>query len=99
MGLLQHADTHTNGSGPKRTVKSWAPATGELLGEVPVATKEDVRAAVARARKAQSAWGTLPIAERASRLLRYRDALVERADEIVDIVSKECGKPKADALG
>jgi succinate-semialdehyde dehydrogenase/glutarate-semialdehyde dehydrogenase len=84
--------------GSTRTIKSWAPATGELLGEVRVSTREEVRAAVARARKAQAAWGVLPIEERCERLLRLRDALVERADEIVDTVSRECGKPRHEAL-
>jgi acyl-CoA reductase-like NAD-dependent aldehyde dehydrogenase len=84
----------TNGS----TLKSWEPATGELLGEVPVASHDDVGKIVARARKAQAAWGVLPVFERAARLLRFRDALVDRADEIVDVIARECGKPQADAL-
>ena len=113
MGVIQQqSDTATNGGSNgstnganasigkdgARTIKSWAPATGELLGEVRVSTKEEVHAAVARARKAQQAWGVLPIEERCERLLRLRDALVERADEIVDVVSRECGKPRHDCL-
>ena len=113
MGVIQQqSDTATNGGSNgstnganasigkdgTRTIKSWAPATGELLGEVRVSTKEEVHAAVARARKAQQAWGVLPIEERCERLLRLRDALVERADEIVDVVSRECGKPRHDCL-
>lgn len=102
MGALLQVDTGnggTNGStSGARTIKSWAPATGELLGEVRVSSRDEVRAAVARARKAQGAWGVLPIEERCERLLRLRDALVERADEIVDTVSRECGKPRHDVL-
>lgn len=97
MGAM-HVETAAKSSSPARTLKSHAPATGELLGEVPIATREDVRAAIARAKKAQAAWGVLPIEERATRLLRFRDALVLRADEIVDVVSRECGKPRNDAL-
>jgi len=102
MGALPHVEPHTNGNpqaaGAPRTIKSWAPATGELLGEVRVSSRDDVRATVARARKAQAAWGVLPVEERCERLLRLRDAIVERADEIVDVVSRECGKPKHDVL-
>jgi succinate-semialdehyde dehydrogenase/glutarate-semialdehyde dehydrogenase len=101
MGALLQVETSTTTNGSHtspRTIKSWAPATGELIGEVRISTKDEVRAAVARARKAQAAWGVLPIAERCERLLRLRDALVERADEIVDIVSRECGKPRHDCL-
>lgn len=98
MGLLPQNLASTSFDTPT-TLKSWAPATGEILGQVPIATVDDVKRTVARARKAQAAWSVLPIAERCARLLRFRDALVERAEEIVDIVSRECGKPRTDALG
>ncbi|WP_437617750.1 aldehyde dehydrogenase family protein [Sorangium sp. So ce1151] len=86
-----------NGHGGE-AIRSYAPATGELLGEVPNTSAEEVRAAVARARRAQEAWGALPVEERSQRLLRFRDAIVDRADEIVDLLSRECGKPRHEAL-
>lgn len=95
MGALQPIDTSSH----RTALKSWEPATGELLGEVPVASRDEVLKVIARARKAQMAWGVLPLEERSTRLLRFRDALVERADEIVDVVSRECGKPRVEALG
>jgi acyl-CoA reductase-like NAD-dependent aldehyde dehydrogenase len=98
MGALSNVDARENGSGSRRTLKSWAPATGELLGEIPITSPAEVRATVLRARKAQAAWAVLPTGERAERLLRFRDALLERADEIVEVVSRECGKPRHDAL-
>ncbi len=97
MAVETGGKTNGNGAAPG-TIKSHAPATGELLGEVPVTTKDQVSAVVARARRAQAAWGVLPVEERAERLLRFRDAIVERADEIVQVVSKECGKPRHEAL-
>src|SRR5687767_14304366 len=94
-----HVETSAKSSpNTVRTLKSFAPATGELLGEVPIASRDDVRNAIARARKAQAAWGVLPVEERCTRLLRFRDAIVDRSDEIVDVVSKECGKPRHDVL-
>jgi succinate-semialdehyde dehydrogenase/glutarate-semialdehyde dehydrogenase len=100
MGALHTVDTSTNAvaSAQHRMLKSWEPASGELLGEVPIASAEDVRRTIARARKAQAAWGVLPVEERCTRLLRFRDAIVERIDEVVDVVSRECGKPQSDAL-
>ncbi|MGK4004102.1 aldehyde dehydrogenase family protein [Sorangium sp. So ce1036] len=92
------------GSGPgmnghgDATIRSYAPATGELLGEVPNTSADEVRAAVARARRAQEAWGALPVEERCQRVLRFRDAIVDRSDEIVDLLSRECGKPRHEAL-
>jgi acyl-CoA reductase-like NAD-dependent aldehyde dehydrogenase len=99
VALEPNKDTNGNAgaSGPPR-VRSYAPATGELLGEVPVHGTDDVLAVVHRARKAQAAWGVLAVEERAGRLLRFRDAIVERAEEIVEILSRECGKPRQEAL-
>jgi acyl-CoA reductase-like NAD-dependent aldehyde dehydrogenase len=85
--------------GVARTIESYAPASGELLGEAPVQSTADVRAAVERAKVAQHAWGVLPVEERCERLLRFRDALVERAEELVDLLSRETGKPRHEALG
>ena len=89
--------TSVNGQAATK-IKSYAPATGELIGEAPNTTADEVKQAVARARRAQEAWGALPIAERASRVLRFRDAIVDRADEIVDLLARECGKPRHEAL-
>jgi acyl-CoA reductase-like NAD-dependent aldehyde dehydrogenase len=88
------ADLKRQGS----TVRSYAPASGELLGELPVTSDDEVRRVVARARKAQQAWAVLPVEERAQRLLRLRDALAEHAEDLVEIVSRECGKPRHEAL-
>jgi acyl-CoA reductase-like NAD-dependent aldehyde dehydrogenase len=95
MAALQNVP---GGSAASRMLKTFAPATGDLLGEVPVSTPADVQKTVARARKAQAAWSILPVEERCERLLRYRDAIVERAEEIVDVLSRECGKPRVEAL-
>ena len=86
----------TNGHSGR--IRSHAPATGELIGEAPVTTPEEVRQAVERARRAQESWGALPVEERCERVLRYRDALVERADELVDLLTRECGKPRHESL-
>lgn len=90
--------TSGNGKGKARHIVSYAPATGEALGEVPIQGADEVRAAVERARGAQEAWALLPIEERCQRILRFRDALVDRAEEVVELLVKECGKPRAEAL-
>ncbi|MGH7296045.1 MAG: aldehyde dehydrogenase family protein, partial [Polyangiaceae bacterium] len=83
---------------PEHRVRTFAPASGELLAEVPVTSDDEVRRVVARARKAQVAWAVLPVEERSARLLRLRDAFAERAEDLVEIVSRECGKPRHEAL-
>lgn len=82
----------------KDTIQSFAPATGQLIGECQVTSAEDVKRAVERARRAQEAWGALPVEERCTRMLRFRDALVDREEELTDLLAKECGKPRQEAL-
>ena len=87
----------TNGQSSTK-IRSYAPATGELIGEAPNTSAEEVRQAVLRAHRAQEAWGALPVEERGARILRFRDAIVERAEEVVDLLVRECGKPRHEAL-
>nr|WP_232296532.1 aldehyde dehydrogenase family protein [Plesiocystis pacifica] len=78
---------------------SFSPKTGARLGEVPVAAPEDVAATVARARLAQVEWAGLDVEERNARLLRFREVLLARADEIAARVSEENGKPAIESMG
>ncbi len=80
------------------TLKSTAPATGEVLGEVPVCSAAEVTAAVARARAAAAAWSALSYREREGELVRWRQAVAEAADELADLIHRENGKPRLDAL-
>ncbi|HEX6242255.1 MAG TPA: aldehyde dehydrogenase family protein, partial [Polyangiales bacterium] len=75
-----------------------AAASGETLGQVEVSGPEDVHAAMARARNAQTAWAKLALEERCERILKLRDALVDRADQVMEAISRECGKPAQEAL-
>src|SRR4051812_47298494 len=84
--------------GGKRRIVSYAPASGELLGEAPVRSLAEVSALLERARTAQAPWAERPIEARADAILALRDTIVDHADELVDIVSKECGKPRLEAL-
>ncbi|QQR88788.1 MAG: aldehyde dehydrogenase family protein [Myxococcales bacterium] len=74
------------------------PATGKKLGEVPLMGTAEVQVAVSRARAAQARWASLSPRERALSMQRFRDEVVKRADELVDTLVKECGKPKMEAL-
>jgi succinate-semialdehyde dehydrogenase/glutarate-semialdehyde dehydrogenase len=80
------------------TIVSRDPSTREELGRVAVATDPEVRAALERARAAQVAWGALPVRERCERLYGFRDAIREHADELAELVSRECGKTRLEAL-
>lgn len=75
------------------------PATGELLAEVPVTTEAELQAAVARARAAAPAWAAMPAAERFERLAGISQRFEERIEELADLVTREMGKPRAQAKG
>jgi len=98
MGQLQGVSPRKQKKGQPATITSYAPATGEALGEVPILGADDVKRAVSSAREAQKAWALLPLEERVDRVLRFRDAIVDEAESIVDLVVAECGKPRAEAL-
>lgn len=74
------------------------PADGSVLGQVPVRTASEVDAAVQRARTAQRAWCTLPLADRIRRLSALGPILADRVDEIVGTIQDETGKPEVEAL-
>lgn len=75
-----------------------APATGHTIGHVRVASPEDVRETVARARRAQVRWGQLDVAERCKRLLALGQRLLDARDELTEGLALECGKPRQEAL-
>ncbi|MBQ1071724.1 aldehyde dehydrogenase family protein [Micromonospora sp. C31] len=77
---------------------STSPATGAEAGRLPVATAEDVRRAVDRARAAGEWWAALGFGGRRERLLRWRGLLARRIEEIAELMHAEGGKPVADAV-
>ena len=80
------------------TFDSVDPATGEVVGTHPIATAEEVQAAVDRARPAAAWWAGLGFSGRAERLNRWKASLTRRAHELADVVHAETGKPHADAM-
>lgn len=75
------------------------PANGELLGEVPQSTKEDVAKAVAAAKEAQRSWRLVPAPERAEILYEVARFLKERKEMLSQILTSEMGKVIAEARG
>ena len=79
-------------------LSSYNPATGDLLGSVPIYSAAEVDAAVARARVASETWSTRTFAARNEELDAFRHALAAAADTIADILHRENGKPELEAL-
>ena len=83
---------------PQGTLAVYEPGSGKLLGEVRVATAALVRETVQAARAAQAEWARKTFAERRDVLLRFKELLLERADEFCDHLSRENGKTRNEAL-
>jgi succinate-semialdehyde dehydrogenase/glutarate-semialdehyde dehydrogenase len=76
------------------------PATGEQVKEYPTITDDELRAAIGRADAAYKSWSrTSTVAERAALVRKVGDLHKERAAELADIIVREMGKPKAQAVG
>ena len=73
------------------------PATGQRLAEYPAFSDADVDAALDRAAAAQAGWGARPVAERAAVLRRAAEGLRAGAAELALLVTREMGKPLAEA--
>lgn len=80
------------------TIEVKSPATGERLGEVAVTTAPEVAEAGRRARLAASAWREMPLRQRAKILLGARDLFIAHRDELIELLSRENGKPRMEAL-
>ena len=71
-----------------------SPLNGEVIGEVPIGTADDVAKAVAESRRIQKRWAATPVRDRAKVLLRYHDLVLEQQDELLDLIQAENGKAR-----
>jgi aldehyde dehydrogenase (NAD+) len=81
------------------TIKTYNPATGELLSEIADATEKDVDDAVKAAKKAFETWGKTTPAERASLLNKIAEIIDENAEFLATIETMDNGKPIRETTG
>ena len=75
------------------------PATGEVLGNVPLSQNADVDKAVQAASGAFRDWRRTPIEDRIQFLFRLKALLDEHAEEIAKLVTLENGKTFKESMG
>ena len=75
------------------------PATGEVQAKVPLATKDEVDAIIAKAAEAQVAWASVNPQRRARVMMRFADLINQNMDKLAELVSREHGKTLPDARG
>src|ERR1700746_303885 len=74
------------------------PATGQVLRELDMTPVEALPEIFARARAAQARWATTTPKQRAQHLLQLKEVLINRTDELIDLLMHENGKPRLEAL-
>lgn len=81
------------------TIVTVNPADGTTIASYPPMTSAEVEAAVSAGAAAAAAWGRVPVAERAARLTDLAAVLRAEADSLAALVTREMGKPLAEAHG
>jgi len=80
-------------------LESINPATGEVVGSVPVTQVDTIPRIVAKAREAQKAWNDLGLEKRVELLRPVAARLAEEAPEIGRLITAEMGKSTPEAQG
>ena len=80
------------------SVPTYCPFNAQPLAHIAQSGPEDVDEAYRRARRAQRAWAGTPLDERRRRMLTLHDLVLDRQDEIMDLVCWESGKARKHAF-
>ncbi|EHJ00001.1 Glyceraldehyde-3-phosphate dehydrogenase (NADP(+)) [Clostridium sp. DL-VIII] len=85
------------GSKDNKSIEIYSPLDNSLIGSVPTMSKEEVDNVINIAKEAQKKWSKVPMSERAEILYKAADILVEKSEEIVEIMIREIGKDRKSA--
>jgi acyl-CoA reductase-like NAD-dependent aldehyde dehydrogenase len=96
--LRQVSDVSPAPASAPGVIECFEPATHEPLGKVPVDGPDAVRAAVARARDAQKAWGESSFETRRELLRKIMAHVLDHADELCELVARDAGKTRENAV-
>ncbi|MBZ9785715.1 NAD-dependent succinate-semialdehyde dehydrogenase [Pseudomonas sp. REP124] len=75
------------------------PATGELIADVQKAGAEETNLAIEAANRALPAWRKLTAKERSQRIKRWGELMLSNQKDLATLLSREQGKPLAEAMG
>ncbi len=100
MNELSHFIDGAHAKGTSgRFADVFNPATGEVQARVPLASKDELDAAVASAARAQPAWAATNPQRRARVLMEFVRLLNRDMDKLAEALSREHGKTLPDAAG
>jgi aldehyde dehydrogenase (NAD+) len=75
------------------------PSNGRAIGEVPLAGRAEIDAAVGAARAAFPGWRRFPVDRRRDVMLRLADLVAANESRLRAIAAQECGRPVRNAAG
>ena len=90
--LAMYIDGEWVGVGPRRTHQVLCPATGGVLGDLPLAEAADLDRALEAAARGFKLWRATPADQRARVLKKAADLMRERVERIARIATLEEGK-------
>src|SRR5829696_3410579 len=73
--------------------------TRDLIGRFPLSDATDVDRAVASAQRGFALWRRTPVPARGDVLRRIGDIMVQRKEELADLMTREMGKPLTETRG
>jgi malonate-semialdehyde dehydrogenase (acetylating)/methylmalonate-semialdehyde dehydrogenase len=82
-----------------RTTEFFQPMTGEVLGRVALASKDELRQAVENAKAAQPAWAATNPQRRARVMMKFLELIARETDSLAEMLAREHGKTIVDAKG
>jgi malonate-semialdehyde dehydrogenase (acetylating) / methylmalonate-semialdehyde dehydrogenase len=77
----------------------YQPMTGDVIAQLALASKAEVRQAVENARAAQPAWAGTNPQRRARVMMKFLDLIAGEMDSLADLLAREHGKTIPDAKG
>lgn len=77
----------------------YNPATGDIIAEVPLASKDEVHAAIDIAAKAAAGWAATTPLQRARVMFRFKSLIEANLDRLAAVITEEHGKVLSDAKG
>jgi succinate-semialdehyde dehydrogenase/glutarate-semialdehyde dehydrogenase len=78
--------------------QSINPATGEIIGNFPINTIEELKSAIDKARTAQQVWQKVSIKQRVKHVKKIAHYIFENANHISQVISEDNGKVMMDAF-
>ncbi len=92
-----YIDGQWSSDGP--TYPVFNPANGELITDVQKAGAEETCLAIDAANRALPAWRKLTAKERSQKLKRWSELMLSNQKDLATLLSREQGKPLAEAMG